>query len=359
MKLAAILFATIAATAQVSLERVPNGGIQPQAAVDARGRIHLIYFSGDPQAGDVFYVRSGDGGEHFSAPLRVNSVPASAVAVGNIRGAHLAIGRNGRVHVAWAAPKGAGMMYTRLNDSETAFERERNVASTCPLDGGTVAADAAGHVYVVWHAPGPEIKDEAHRRVWLARSDDDGVTFSPERAVNDPGTGVCGCCGSAAVTGLDGTLFSLFRSATDTVHRDMYVLASHDGGQTFTSKKLDEWQVGYCVMSSAAMITAPTGTLAAWETRDQIRLGDPAGAIATAPGEANKRKYPALAMDRNLNVLLAWTEGMGWKKGGSLAWQLYGRDLHPIGDVERAPGVPAWSLVAAVARPGGGFVIFY
>jgi hypothetical protein len=33
--------------------------------------------------------------------LRVNSQQGSAIAAGAIRGAHLAVGRNGRVHVAW------------------------------------------------------------------------------------------------------------------------------------------------------------------------------------------------------------------------------------------------------------------
>ena len=37
----------------VRLLRVPNGGIQPQAAVDGKGTIHLIYFKGEPGAGVV------------------------------------------------------------------------------------------------------------------------------------------------------------------------------------------------------------------------------------------------------------------------------------------------------------------
>jgi len=63
--------------ARVTLARVPNGGIQPEAAMDAAGALHLIYFSGDPHAGDVYYVRSTDFGETFSKPIRVNSNPAA------------------------------------------------------------------------------------------------------------------------------------------------------------------------------------------------------------------------------------------------------------------------------------------
>ena len=70
----------------VSVKRVPNGGIQPQIAREPNGAIHMIYFSGDPKTGDLFYVRSTDAGEAFSRPLRVNSQQGSVTALGTIRG---------------------------------------------------------------------------------------------------------------------------------------------------------------------------------------------------------------------------------------------------------------------------------
>src|SRR5689334_6544852 len=48
---------------------VPDRGIQPQVAVDARGTVHLVYFKGDPGGGDLFYARSRDGAQ-FAHPLR-------------------------------------------------------------------------------------------------------------------------------------------------------------------------------------------------------------------------------------------------------------------------------------------------
>ena len=97
----------IDASRKVTLVRVPGGGIQPQVAVDENGAVHMIYYQGDPQNGDLYYVGSRDGGATFSTPLRVNSAPGSAIAVGNIRGGHLAIGKNGRVHVAWNGSRSA------------------------------------------------------------------------------------------------------------------------------------------------------------------------------------------------------------------------------------------------------------
>src|SRR5437899_1861066 len=68
---------------KVTLLRTPDRGIQPQAAMD-KGVLHLIYFKGDPANGDVFYVKSTDDGKTFTKPLRVNSVPGSVIATGNV-----------------------------------------------------------------------------------------------------------------------------------------------------------------------------------------------------------------------------------------------------------------------------------
>lgn len=42
--------------------RVPNGGIQPEVAVDSTGMVQIVYFKGEPGHGDLFYVHSKDWG---------------------------------------------------------------------------------------------------------------------------------------------------------------------------------------------------------------------------------------------------------------------------------------------------------
>jgi hypothetical protein len=78
-----------------------------------------------------------------------------------------------------------------------------------------------------------------------------------------------------------------------------------------------------------------------------------------APGEARGRKHPAVAGNDRGESILVWTEGMGWERGGSLAWQVFDRNGRPTAAKGRAVGVPTWSLVAVFARPDGGFTILY
>jgi hypothetical protein len=363
-------------SAKVTLLRTPEKGIQPQVAVDDKGVLHLVYFSGKDGAGDVFYVRSEDGGGKFSRAIRVNSQPGSAIATGNIRGAHLALGRKGRVHVAWngsgqAEPKGRGdaspMLYARLNDAGTAFEPQRNVIQVAPgLDGGgSVAADDAGNVYVTWHAPEPGLRGEDNRRVWVARSTDDGKTFAREKPASAEGTGACGCCGMRAFCDRKGNFYALYRSAAKEVNRDTYLLTSADHGDKFHSENLHQWNVGICPMSSFAFAESAAGVLATWETDGQVYYTriDPASgkhpAPQAAPGAGKGRKHPVMAGNTRGETILVWTEGVGWNRGGSVSWQVFDKDGRPTADTGHADGVPTWSLVAVFARPDGGFTVVY
>ena len=66
-----------------------------------------------------------------------------------------------------------------------------------------------------------------------------------------------------------------------------------------------------------------------------------------------------MAVGRDGGVLLAWTEGTSWGRGGSLAWRVFGPDGLPTQVNGDRAGVPAWSFPAVVSRPDGGFTIFY
>ena len=187
LPLFALLVAAFARAAdKPTVLRTPDRGIQPQAVVDAKGVLHLIYFKGKDSEGDLFYVRKESGQERFSAPVR-RQQPARQ----RHRRRHHPR-RPDRARQEWprscclerlrrAMPRSPGksspMLYARLDDDGKAFEPQRNlITQTYQLDGGgTVAADNKGNVYIAWHSPSgstrmpPRPPGEANRQVWLAR----------------------------------------------------------------------------------------------------------------------------------------------------------------------------------------------
>jgi hypothetical protein len=357
------------AAPRVEMLRLPGEGIQPQVVMDEQQVLHVLYFKGLPAGGDLYYIRRPQGAAGFSSPLRVNSTPGSALATGSVRGGQLAVGANGRAHVAWygareldiAGAKRRPVWYARLGD-DARFAPQVNVAAVSTgIDGATLAADRAGNVYVAWHGQGQQ-DGEAHRTVYVARSRDGGVRFAREEPAAPATTGACGCCGLRAVVDSTGAANILYRAATGGVHRDAAWLALSGAGST--PVVLQSWNVNACPMSTFALGRDGRDLVAAWETEGQIYYArlDPGARTFSTPlamdGPAG-RKHPAVATNAAGVTLVAWTEGTGWARGGTAAWQALGRDGKSLAAQSNAGPVPVWGLVAAAARPDGSFIVLH
>jgi hypothetical protein len=161
-----------------------------------------------------------------------------------------------------------------------------------------------------------------------------------------------------------GNLFSLYRTATAMTNRDEVVLVSRDHGGSFELINAHPWKLAACPMSSASLAESKRGVLAAWETAGQVYFSRIApGTLKVSPpisppGSAS-RKHPVVVGNNRGEVLLVWTEGTGWQRGGSLAWQLFDASGQPMNEKGRVDGVPMWSFASAVPRADGGFVVFY
>ncbi len=362
--------ALLAVPPSVAIVALPDGGIQPQAVVDDTGVIHLLYFKGEPAGGDLFYVQLTRPDQKTWQPVRVNSIAGSALATGSVRGGQIALGRDGRVHVAWHGSKpmdaqgvsNVPVWYTRSEGDGLRFGPQRAVSGSAEgLDGSTVAADRSGQVAVGWHAMGDQPGD-ANRRVYLSRSSDDGATFSGGAPATSAPVGACGCCGIRALFDRSGALHVLYRAATNGRHRDTTWLTV-DGTTARTPVRVHPWELEACPMTTYALAETPDGLAAAWETAQQIysaTLSPGTGTVvqlSAMPGTGS-RKHPSIAVTAAGNRLIAWTEGTAWKRGGTIAWRLSGRDGVQLAAASNAGPVPVWGLVAAVAMRDGSFVIF-
>lgn len=378
----ALIGAERLAASDVVVRRVPNGGFKASAAVDSAGRLHLVYFKGEPSGGDAYYVTSKDGGATFAEPIRVNNQPGCVLGMSSSRGPRLALGKDGRVHAIWmgsskAMPRaplspalpadspfnGIPLLYANFDEAKGAFTEPRTLMTkTVALDGeSAIVADQGGNVYVVWHAQTPEGKGEQDRGVWIARSGDNGVTFSEETNVLPEKTGVCPCCALTAQIAEDGSLAIVYRGATETVHRGMRLLHSQDRGQTFKLSTLDDWKLSMCPMSTAALIANGKGFFGAWENDGRLGFGKLPGAAFGQIAQSAPLKHPSLAINKDgSKILLTWTEGISFGKGGAVGWQLLKPNTAPASQpFGYAEGLPGHGNVAAVALADGTFAIIY
>jgi hypothetical protein len=205
---------------------------------------------------------------------------------------------------------------------------------------------------------------EAGRALFVARSTDEGKTFAPEVLATDKPTGACGCCGMKAWADDHGIVLALYRGASEQVNRDEILLVSRDRGLHFDTALVHPWKVATCPMSSASFSDTGAGLLAAWETEGNVyftRIDSSSLEVAqpVSPVGSARRKHPVAVGNAAGDVLLAWTVGTGWGKGGSVVWQLYDKNGQPSPEHGQRTGVPTWSLITALAKSDGGFVIIY
>ncbi len=347
--LASLLVAVpLGATPLVERVATPNGGLVPDAEVDAVGNIHLACVTGD----NVFYTKSTDDGKTFSTPLRVNSEAGSAHPAGMFRGPDLAVAGNGQVHVIWynnayqrKLPKDQwGVMYSHLNAGRTAFLPARNL-SRKPGDNYSLAAGPGGELAVFWMAGG----------LFLNTSLDGGEKFSDPLAVAVADT--CECCASRAFFSGDGALHCAYRDKAGD-QRDMYLLTRPRSRPGFEKEKISvtPWEIKGCPMTGTFLSGAKNGLVIAWETKGQVFYVrcDQNGRKTTVreiavPGRGGKWPVALAAPDGSVLV--------SWKKGAATEWQMFGADDRPAGELKSVPGKSPHRHAGVVTRTGNFLLI--
>lgn len=353
-----VLFASgIEAAPDLSLERVPDHGIQPRLFTDNMGLMHLVYFkpvdsSGrGPALGNLYYRYRVSRGK-WSEPEVVSGVFRHGDAV---RKASVAAGDAGSIHVVWLRSDEAPEYYYSRRIGNR-FETPRSVVKNNLSGVETEASIAAlgNQVSIVWHA-GSMLR-ESSRQVFRVLSVDNGVTFGNEIAISDQRLGACACCGLASSLRNDELLVA-YRSAVNDSGRHMQLLKSNDGWRTQT---VSEWSLTTCPVSSNSL----TGDWLVFETRGalfkfDVRKNVPL--IQVAPKEdAERQKHPSIAIGDHGEQLITWGQGPGYFDGGMLNFQLQSGDgtLLPTPDTSGME-IPKYSVAAAGYTPKSGFVVLY
>jgi len=371
-----ILFGMLSCTKEslreVQFIKLQEGHIQPKVAVDTEGIVHILSYKGEAGAGDIYYGTILPGDTTISHMVRVNDLPGAAIAAGTIRGAQLAVGKDGTVHVLW---NGSGetrslaedstalfpLLYSRKMPGETSFSKARNIISKAwGLDGGSsIAANDHGGVFIAWHAPLPGKKGEENRRVWLSISKDNGENFSEEDIISDSSHGVCGCCGLQLHNGPEG-LYTLYRNVDGNGGRNIHLISLGKDGKEAKDILADHWPIDGCPMSSSTLFSAEKGVFGAWEAEKKITFAKVSGTdleLKSPQTQNEGSRHPSIVSLED-HIMLVWSEGTGWNKGGDAAWEIIGPSGKTINSGKMKGAVPVWGFATAFARDNGFSIIY-
>ena len=196
------------------------------------------------------------------------------------------------------------MLYARSDpDGQPSSPRQPDAADVRPWTAAARSPPTARATSMSPGTAGPRTPaGRGPRRMWVARSKDDGATFSAEQPAFDARPAPAPAAASGPGRPGWGTLHLLYRAATGGTDRDMYLLSSADHAGHFRGESLHPWRAEVCPMSSESLAepTAP-GVLAAWETQGQVYFSriDPrthrAAPADRAAGRCGDRKHPAVA----------------------------------------------------------------
>ncbi len=281
-------------------------GRQPSLTTDGDGTVHLVF--GRP--GEIWYSASQQE-TTFSAPVRVDTL--SGLHLGASRGPQIAVSKQ---TVLITAIDGRGNVWAYCLDRPTGrwTRRIRVTDSPAAAPEGFVALTAAGEpnrFMAVWL----DVRGDKQNKIAGAVTSDGGQTWSANRLLyRSPDGSVCECCQpSVAASGTQVAI--LFRNWLNGC-RDMYVLKSTNGGQTFgDTVRLGQgsWPLKACPMDGGSLALLEDGTVETVWRRDN-RL------FAARPGELEvelgRGKNAQLLSQTGLNLYVWQDEGNIWALRG-------------------------------------------
>lgn len=204
----------------------------------------------------IMFSKSVDGGASWSEALRINEKGGDCIDDDNtVEGAVPALGPDGEIYVAWSGPEGI-VFDKSIDEGNTWLEQDIEVdphptgwnydipginrANGLPVTAcDTSHSPHRGTIYINWSDQRNGADDTD---VWLAKSVDDGETWSDPKRVNDDAMGKHQFFTWMDIDQTNGILYFVFydRRNHEGIGTDVYMAISEDGGETFTNFKVND-----------------------------------------------------------------------------------------------------------------------
>lgn len=247
-------------------DKIIAAGQMPNISSDKMGNVHLVYGSGD----SILYSYSADHGETFSAPALISVIPK--LTASHMRGPQIAATANGLIITACNQ---AGNIFSFVKDQTGMWSQSARINDVDTIAKENLMALAADgqKAFAVWL----DLRDKRNK-IFGASSIDAGKTWSKNMLIYaSPDSTVCECC-KPSVQIKGNIIYVMFRNWLNG-NRDLYLIESTDGGQTFTdAKKLGagSWALKGCPMDGGGVAINNNGNLeTVWNRKGVIYSCEP------------------------------------------------------------------------------------
>lgn len=376
----------------------------PDIAVNAKGELAVLWVDRSPQdksgeehnhdrhlaVTDVYVAISGDGGNTFEKPVKVNS-SAGAVWGQQVSRPRIVGTPNGTWHVSYAANDVHPTLkktlltthYTRSTDGGHSFEAPKRLSAITDQDMsgvihggfasaaafGTMAAAPDGSVHVYWIDTRHMQPESDSGALYGTTSRDDGKTFATEKQLID--TSVCPCCQLTAVANSKSEIVLGSRRVEKDSFRPATVMTLSRSDTTVNDRKPiggSPWQIAGCPLKPTVVAVQDQKIFAAVHNGGEATPG----VIFSVSSDAGKSfkpngivhanaavsDAPSIAVNDS-RVLLAWHAKVG-NAPRRVFYRLYSLSGEPTGEIQEldsAPGLAQYPVAAV--RPDGNFQLIW
>ena len=237
---------------------------EPAIAIDKDGTIYVTWTDERNDAGgDLYFVRSNDGGADWSANVRVNDDTGAAGEDDPV----IVVGKNGSIYIAWTEGRGADIYFDRSTDAGVTWGtdvRVNDAPGATLQDSPALAVGESGNIYAVWRDAGQWHAGVGwDNDIYFSRSTDGGAAWSADARVHQ--ASVAWQAHPALAVGGNGGIYAAWvENIPD--FGDVHLAYSIDKGMTWNANIRINESGNMASQGSPALTLGESGVVyAAWE----------------------------------------------------------------------------------------------